>query len=176
MNETDRLLKTGSTNGYDWIVSAGKWDGVLELCPEIVLGKYLAITSLDSGPLVLTEEQQSAGWRSQGGVAYSPAIEHIRMVPHEYFSEFYVFSRPTSLGVLADPHRNLFESAMQESQVHAFVNFDFGLHDPEYAAIIKMFWQQLGWIKAESYVAMNDYVTFVTARRELFAKMYERLK
>ena len=74
MNETDRLLKKGSTNGYDWLVSTDTLDDVLQLCPEVVLGKYLAVTSFDSGPLLLSEEQKSAGWTSNAGIAYSPEI------------------------------------------------------------------------------------------------------
>ena len=64
---------------------------------------------------------------------------------------------------------------MHQGQVHAFVNFDFGFHDPEYDDLTRMFWQQLNWIKAESYLAENDYLIFVTANPELFARVYEAL-
>jgi hypothetical protein len=83
---------------------------VLECCPDVVLGKYVAVTSFDSGPLGLTEAQTSAGWVSQGEIAYSPELHHVDMVPQAYFSELYVFGAPTILGVLADPHKNIFES------------------------------------------------------------------
>ena len=98
------------------------------------------------------------------------------MVPQAYFSELYVFGTPTDLGVLADPQKNIFESEMKQGQVHAFVNFDFGFHDPEYADLARMFWQQLRWMKAESYLAENDYLIFVTANPELFARVYEALR
>ncbi|MBZ5687010.1 MAG: hypothetical protein LAP86_18455 [Acidobacteriia bacterium] len=65
---------------------------------------------------------------------------------------------------------------MKQGQVHAFVNFDFGFHDPEYADLARMFWQQLRWMKAESYLAENDYLIFVTANPELFARVYEALR
>jgi hypothetical protein len=65
---------------------------------------------------------------------------------------------------------------MQQGQVHTFVNFDFGFHDPEYADLADMFWQQLGWMKAESYLAGNDYLIFVTANAKVFALVYEALR
>ena len=176
MRDADHLLQTGSTNGYQWLVSTDRQLDVLECCPATVLGKYVAITSFDSGPLWLTEEQKSAGWVSHGEIAYSPKIQEVNVVPQTYFSELYVFGSPTNLGVLVDPNRNIFESEMQQGQVHAFVNFDFGFHDPQSADLARMFWQQLSWMKAESYFSENDYLIFVTANPELFARVYEALR
>jgi len=176
MRDADRLLQTGSMNGYQWLVSTDKEFNVLERCPDVVLGKYVAITSFDSGPLRLTEEERSAGWSSQCGVAYSPKVQRADTVPQAYFSELYVFASPTNLGTLTDPQKNIFESQMQQGQVHTFVNFDFGFHDPEYSDLTHMFWQQLGWIRAESYLAENDYLIFVTADPKLFSPVYEGLR
>jgi hypothetical protein len=176
MRDADHLLQTGSTNYYQWLVSTDRQLDVLECCPDVVLGKYVAITSFDSGALRLTEGQRSAGWVSRGEIAYSPEIQHVNMVPQAYFSELYVFGAPTNLGVLADPSTNIFESEMQQGQVHTFVNFDFGFHDPEYADLAHMFWRQLGWMKAESYLAQNDYLIFVTANARVFAPVYEALR
>jgi hypothetical protein len=176
MRDADHLLQTGSTNGYQWLVSTDRHLDVLECCPDVVLGKYVAITSFDSGPLRLTEGQKSAGWVSHGGIAYSPKIQQVNMVPQAYFSESYVFDGPRNLGVLADPNRNIFESEMQQGQVHAFVNLDFGFHDPKSADLAHMFWQQLGWRNAESYLAENDYLILVTANPKVFAPVYEALR
>jgi hypothetical protein len=89
MKEADRLFQTGSSNGYDWIVTTDTLDDVLRVCPEVVLQKFLAITSFDSGPLLVSDEERSDGWTSEGGIAYSPAIQEIKQVPQEYFSELY---------------------------------------------------------------------------------------
>jgi hypothetical protein len=175
VRDADHLLQTGSTNGYRWLVSSDRQLDVLECCPDVVVGKYVAITSFDSGSLGLTEAERTAGWVSQKEIAYSPEIQNANIVPQAYFSKLYVFGAPTNLGVLADPKKNIFESEMQQGQVHPFVNFDFGFHDPEYADLARMFWQQLSWIKAESYLAQNDYLIFVTANPELFARVYEAL-
>src|SRR5215469_7057715 len=95
MRDADHLLQTGSTSGYQWLVSTDRQLNVLECCPDVVLGKYVAITSFDSAPLRLTEGQRLAGWVSHGEVAYSPEIQHVNMVPQAYFSELYVFGSPT---------------------------------------------------------------------------------
>ena len=176
MGRPDHLLQIGSANGYQWLVSTDRQFDVLKCCPDVVLRKYVAITSFDSGPLKLTEGQKSAGWVSHAEIAYSPEIQHINMVPQTYFSELYIFGAPTNLGVLADPHRNIFESEMQQGQVVTFVNFDFGFHDPEYTDLAHMFWQQLRWMKAESYLAENDYLIFVTTDPKVFAPVYEALR
>ena len=65
---------------------------------------------------------------------------------------------------------------MQQGHLHTFVNFDFGFQDPGYTDLADMFWQQLGWIKAESYLAENDYLILVTANPEVFAAVYEALR
>ena len=44
-------LANGSHGDYKWLVSQFELDDILRLCPAIVLGKYLAITSIDSGQL-----------------------------------------------------------------------------------------------------------------------------
>lgn len=72
--------------------------------------------------------------------------------------------------------KNIFESELEQGQVHTFVNFDFGFHDSEYSDLAQMFWRQLGWMKAESYLAENDYLIFVSANSELFARIHETLR
>jgi hypothetical protein len=44
------MLTIGSQGPYHWFVSDER--DLLELCPEIVLGKYVSITSIDSGQFV----------------------------------------------------------------------------------------------------------------------------
>jgi hypothetical protein len=117
MRDTDHLLEIGSTNGYQWLVSTNRKLEVLQCCPHAVLGKHLAITSFDSGPLEVTDQLRSDGWASRGGIAYSPAIQRVDMVPQAYFSELYVFGAPMDLGALVDPKTNIFESVVQEGQV-----------------------------------------------------------
>jgi hypothetical protein len=39
-----------------------------------------------------------------------------------------------------------------------------------------MFWQQLVRIQPESYVADNDYLSFVTMNKALFARVHDAVK
>jgi hypothetical protein len=47
------MLTVGSQGLYEWLVTDQQFDP-LKVCPEVVLGKYVAITSIDSGVLVPT--------------------------------------------------------------------------------------------------------------------------
>jgi hypothetical protein len=45
------MLNVGSRGDYEWLVTDQQFD-LLQVCPEVVLGKHVAITSIDSGALV----------------------------------------------------------------------------------------------------------------------------
>jgi hypothetical protein len=65
----------GSHGPYRWLVIQ-KVDlaTLLELCPQSLAGKYVAVTSLDSGPMILTDAEKDLGWHSRNEIAYSPKI------------------------------------------------------------------------------------------------------
>lgn len=88
------MFTVGSHGSYKWLVTDEDSD-LLELCPEIVLGKYVAVTSIDSGPLVPTDREMIAGWRSRAKIAYSPKIENAEQLPREGWDEWYIFHTPT---------------------------------------------------------------------------------
>lgn len=53
----------GTRGEYQWLTLAhGDIASLLGICPEVVLGKYLAVTSVDSGHLRLSDNEVSAGW------------------------------------------------------------------------------------------------------------------
>jgi hypothetical protein len=104
-------------------------DYLLMSYPQIVLGRYLAGTSFDSGSLVPNEDKVIAGWESRGGIAYSPGIESVEKLPHDLYDEWYLFEFPRELGNLFQG--NVFGTPIQTGQVAAFVNFGgFSLHNP----------------------------------------------
>ena len=68
-------LKSGRHAPYQWLTSTEQYVGTLvEICPEAVLGRYLAVTSTDSGDAWLTDKQRLAGWQLRSGIAYSPLL------------------------------------------------------------------------------------------------------
>lgn len=108
----------GSHDEYRWLTMIDRdITSLLDICPEIVLGKYLAVTRIDGGPLRLTEQEKAQGWwTTEAGrvfqgtswsppeyqddwrIAYSPRINSIHGLPNEThdeccagYDEWYVF-------------------------------------------------------------------------------------
>ena len=169
INSSPSSLKYGSHDAYQWLTtSEHDLDGFLTLCPDAVLGNYVAVTSFDSGSLSLSDEEKSAGWESRKGIAYSPLIRSVATLPERGgFDEWYVFRIPVDLG---DKGRgNVFEAPLSAGQIEVFVNFaeGFDLHQPN--ALVPLFWRQLNWIQPESYIADTHHLlTFVSNNRNVF--------
>lgn len=165
------MLTVGSEGVYEWLVSDRQFD-LLRICPAVVLGKYIAITSFDSGPLVPTEGQKAAGWESRSNIAYSVKIHDVASVPSDEYDEWYIFDGPVDLGT-GHVRENVFEVPQKQGHVSVFVNYGFALHPPERASLANLFWSQMERIRPESYVADNDYLTFVSANKTLFASVLD---
>jgi hypothetical protein len=163
------MLTVGSQGVYEWLVTDRHFD-LLRICPAVVLGKYIAMTSFDSGPLVPTEEEKAAGWESRSNIAYSLKIHDVASVPCDEYDEWYIFASPVDLGT-SHVRENVFEVPQEQGHVSVFVNYGFALHPPERASLANLFWPQMERICPESYVADNDYLTFVSANKTLFASV-----
>lgn len=168
------MLTVGSQSLYQWLVTDQEFD-LLQICPDVVLGKYIAITSFDSGPLVPTDEEKAAGWQSRGKIAYSPKVRNVTSLPRADYGEWYIFDAPTDLGT-SHLDENLFEVPQEKGHLSIFVNYGFALHPPERASLATMFWPQMTRIGPESYVADNDYLTFVTLNKTLFSSVLDAVK
>lgn len=169
------MFTVGSQDSYEWLVTDADLD-LLEVCPEIVLGKYVAVTSIDSGEFVPTEMETAAGWQSRAKIAYSPKIEKAEDLPREGWDEWYIFNTPTDLGTshLAE---NIFGVPQEQRHLSVLVNYGFALHPPERAIhLADLFWTQMARIRPESYVANNDYLTFVTMNEVLFTRVRDAVK
>jgi hypothetical protein len=168
------MLTVGSEGLYEWLVTDQQFD-LLQICPEVVLGKYVAITSIDSGSLVPSEKESVIGWQSRGKIAYSPQVRSIEEIPSDGWDEWYIFEKPVDLGAshLAE---NVFEVPQELGHVSVFVNYGFALHPPERAILATLFWPQIARIRPESYLADNDYLTFVSANKTLFASVLDAVK
>jgi len=168
------MFTLGSQSGYEWLVTDENLD-LLELCPEIVLGKYVAVTSIDSGELILTDKEVAAGWWSRARIAYSPRVENVNDVLREGWDEWYIFNTPTDLGTshLAE---NIFEAPQEYGHVSVLVNYGFALHPPGRASLADLFWSQMERIRPESYIADNDYLTFATTNEVLFGRVRDAAK
>ncbi|HZR66363.1 MAG TPA: hypothetical protein VFA85_14550 [Terriglobales bacterium] len=168
------MLTVGLRREYQWLATDRQFD-VLQLCPEIVLGKFIAITSLDSGALALNDEERAAGWESRGDIAYSPKVQDITGLPRAGYDEWYVFKTPSDLGT-SHIAANIFEVPQEHGHVSVFVNYGFALSPPERAHLADLFWAQLERIRPESYISDNDYLTFVSANKALFSGVVAAVK
>ncbi|MEC5217399.1 hypothetical protein RCH09_002357 [Actimicrobium sp. GrIS 1.19] len=87
--------------GYWAMQWSTAWDpslsDLLQVAPELVLGKRVAITSCDSGPYTLTVDELTAGWRLAETVAISKEITEAAELPAPGFDEWYVFDVVPSL-------------------------------------------------------------------------------
>ena len=122
------MLTFGPQGLYEWLVTDQQFD-LLQISPEVVLGKYIAITSIDSGPLVPTDDETAAGWESRKKVAYSPKIQGVAEVPSAGWDEWYIFDKPVDLGA-SHLGENIFEAPQEQGHVSVFVNYCFALHQP----------------------------------------------
>ena len=126
--------------------------------------------------LCLTEKEATLGWQTRGKIAYSPQIRSIEEIPSAGWDEWYIFDRPADLGIshLAE---NIFEVPHEQGHVSDFVNHGFALHPPERAEKLgSLFWPQIDRIRPESYVADNNYLTFVSANKDLFSSVLGAIK
>jgi len=168
------MLTVGLQGSYEWLVTDGNVD-LLQLCPKVVLGKYVAITSFDSGQLVPTDKETAAGWQSQAKIAYSPKIQSIEDLQWGGWDEWYIFEKPTNLGT-SYLGENIFEVPQDQGHISVFVNYGWALHSPHWGELAALFWDQLARIRPESYIADNDYLSFVSTNKTLFASVRDAVK
>ena len=182
---TPGTVITGTRGVYRWLTTTEDYMGtVVRSCPDVLVGRYLAVTSRDSGVPTLTEEQRAAGWSLRGGIASSPRLDSVNELQFQRdtldgpgYDEWYVFDAPSDLGEVITG--NPFEEPLKPGGLMAFVNWPaFVLHDPNPAeqVIVEMFWEQIGWVQPDSYIADGrDCLTFVSRNANLFESVRERL-
>jgi len=168
-------MARGGQGHYSWLESVGPTLGdVLEVAPDLVVGRWVAITSFDSGPLEPTAEELSQGWRTENGVAVSPRVDSPFDLPHDQFDEWYVF---------ADP--------IEKPKITVFVNnCNFQLSRPDYAGTDRvgaallaatvsewqdLFWAQLEELEPLAYMAQGDRLMVVGKEAEVIRRVREAL-
>lgn len=163
-------MTVGSYGAYEWLATEQSLDDLLRLCPELVLGKYIAITSIDSGSFYPTDEQFASVWENRHGIAYSSRIENVEQIPREGWDEWYIFENPADLGALIRPsEKSVFEASLTSGEVYAFVNFNFGLHASSDKSMAPYFWKQFEWIRPQTYIADSGYhLMVISSDRTLF--------
>ena len=147
----------------------------MQVCPEVALGKYIAITSIDSGALVLSDKERTAGWENRERIAYSPGVESVETVPRAGWDEWYIFDGPADLGT-NHLTENIFEVPRGPGHVSVLVNYNLALHRDDLSELVTMFWEQIERIRPESYMADNDCLNFVSLNKPPFALVHDAVK
>jgi hypothetical protein len=177
MTEQTESVWSGFEDGYEWLVATCSLGDVLSVCPNLVMGKFVAVSAFDSGPLVLTEKEKADGWNSLFGIAYSPRIAALETLPYDNcYDEWYIFGEHTEIGRIAEQGSNIFEGWHNKDTVYQFVNYHLGLHLEEQKPLADLFWMQVRRLQPEVYVAdCQSYVTIVSNNKELFASVRARI-
>ena len=134
-------MAIGSRAGYQWLTSEHHYlDDIIRLCPQVLLGRYLVVTSTDSGDPTRWAKELP-GWECRGRVAYSPRLESTEGIEYQVhgrgsggFDEWYLFEVPADLG---------------DGEVRTFVNeyFSPDLLDDARSVI---FWEQIERFQPQS--------------------------
>jgi|SRR5581483_1112077 len=183
---SERRIYRGVHASYHWLTSTEDYGGtLLRLFPEIVVGRYVAVTCIDGGILRLGESQRATGWESRAGIAYSRKIHSAAEITHQVdgpdapgYDEFYVFEDTCDLGERVQGNIFLEAFAPAAGRTAVFVTWaSFVLHDssPSVKSLVDLFWPQLERLKPESYIADgNQCLTVVTKKPELLDRIHQR--
>src|SRR5688572_15983583 len=170
---------TGARDGYRWHQSAQHFlHELLEHVPSLVVGRYVAVTSFDSGPLQLGDDERRGGWTSTDGVAYSPRITDPREIPSDGYDEWYVFRSPIRLAK-SEVFVNYGDFSLQSArpilnQLAPTWDRPLATHQHDWvAACQERFWNQLVRLQAETYLAEGDNLICVTRNEETLDALRE---
>jgi hypothetical protein len=178
----------GQHGQYRWLSSADhELSAFVRLCPGVLIGRRVAVTSFDSGALTIREQEKNLGWTSDDRriysfdfgnaankhqdlkIAYSPVLTCVDGSPHEMnnvcrdgYDEWYVF-----------------DGDVPDSDLECFVNWmGFSLPDSEdfFDWLRERFWNEMERAKPESYISEGTAgLTFVTRNTDLFGRVVAAL-
>lgn len=173
----------GNYGKWMWLTSkaAGMGDVVRE-CPQFVLNNFVLVTSLDSGLVILDEDQIEAGWKYLGTVgnnpeltgskreglfALSPRVSDPSNIPRdiccpEKYDEWYVFNHPPQVES-AEVFVNWggFSLSIGHSSMHEITPHGFE----------SRFWDQLNLLNPQTYIAENGTLLFATVDSRVFEEV-----
>jgi len=154
----------GVQGEYRWLeTTAHEVYDVLQVCPAVVAGKNVVITSFDSYPLQPTSEEMQRGWRTAGRSLHIPVTNNISAIPFEVFNEWYIFA-----------------SESPELDYKVFVQHDWFTLGPAQALysrngnafdlkrMQRWFWQELEQTNPESYLGRGSRLKFVSRNADHF--------
>jgi hypothetical protein len=168
-------MHVGEHLAYQWFeAKLFNLHDLLALVPECVIGRFVAVSSFDSGALKLSPAEEGAGWVCYGDLAISPQVESADSLPYAECDEWFVLTDRTFFSVpdrfmsyddftLRSPEF-LLEGADQtwdHQLIHADLNRLKRLQDS--------FWVSMVSSDVESYIGSGNSLIFVTRNAELYS-------
>ena len=175
------MMLSGKQGDYYWLEAASaSMIDALRYCSDLVLGKYLVITSFDSGPLRLTTEEFERGWMQHDDLAINPSVKSVSDIPFEQYDEWYIFLNTPLLEefkvfvsdlplTLRDPETFLSEADPTWDLV------GIKQYMEQVRELQELFWLQLELKAVETYIAEGDRLILATKIREPFERLREFL-
>ncbi len=156
---------------FKWLETpAHEIHDVLQVCPEVVTRKNIAITSFDPKKLRPVEEQWLRECRVAGSALYLPSVNDAEALPYHVFDEWYIFS-----------------SALEEKTLKRFLNYEWFTLGPaqvlysrhnlawDVKRMRRLFWQEMEQAYPESYLAHGNRLMFVTRNSRYFSSVLRGL-
>jgi hypothetical protein len=164
--ELTKSVQEGSQEMYSWleIRPSYRLDELVQLCPALIFGHRVAVTSFDSGVLALTPTELSLGWVRVGRTAVSPVVSDVDQIPNAEWDEWYINPELTSMNEIEvfvnDPTFSM-EQTTEEAQLRAS----------------QRFWNQLRRVTPLAFMLSNSARCIVLTRdADLFREMTSLLR
>jgi hypothetical protein len=180
-------MTRGRNGAFHWLSSdCHNFSHLFELYPELFLGRYIAVTSNDSGIPDLTPARQELGWRFDSGVLYSPCLttpDLLTTIPHQLegpdgpsFDEYYLLEEPMPLGATSRKLPLLLSEPEQSNLLTVFVNMYFELELNPPHELEPYLWAQLSRIRPFAYLSDGSTcITFVSESEAIVSTLWQRL-
>ncbi len=152
----------GAQGQYQWLDSPShSLQELLKVCPDLVIGRSLAITSFEERSL--TEKLEACAGRLEGSVLHIPTLSDVSALPLGGMSEWYTFA-----------------GEVPQSKLTCFVRHAWFTLGPAAVArvqpenrwdlqrTVRLFWQELQRLQPESYVARGQRLILATRNQAHF--------
>jgi len=155
-------MQTHCLHGYHVITWTDGFDqslaSLITDCPELVLGKRIAIVACDGGPYQPDQAEMAKGWTMQGGLVISPSVQSIADLPTPGFDEWYVY-----------------EDEIPHEQLVASVNhYRFSVLD-EQSEQAQVFWSQVRHFQPLHVLGAGGGYMFALSRSEHIHRQLQKL-
>lgn len=150
---------------------------IVELCPQMVIDRFVFITSIDSGLVQLDEDRLKAGWKPMGKrrknfdwshdecenpLALSPRVSNPVILPTGTYDEWYLFTKEPQIDtveVFANGNFSPTFGYAEMKENHAHVELE------------QHFWNQIAELDPLAYIADNQSFSFVTQDTSLYEQV-----